>query len=110
MLDQTRAACGAATGQLEDLVAVTIAHPDVARRRDTRGSNRDVGTPGGLAGCVSPLQTCLVQLGPETDRILLYGGLSPHAVRACDGLSWNTPAGFNLTRSRARGYGQMGVV
>ena len=25
-------------------------------------------------------------------------------VRACDGLSWNTPAGLNLSESRARGY------
>ena len=30
-------------------------------------------------------------------------------MRACDGVSWDTPAGFCTFESRARGYGQMGI-
>ena len=28
----------------------------------------------------------------------------PRIMRVCDGLSWDTPAGFNLFESRAQGY------
>ena len=42
---------------------------------------------GGFAGLVLPLSKCLV-----TGILSLIG--SSLIVRACDGLSWDTPAGF----------------
>ena len=52
------------------------------------------GTMGGLAGLVLPLSKCLVTgilsligLSWEKEYTLL-------TVRACDGISWDTPAGF----------------
>ena len=49
---------------------------------------------GGLAGLVLPLSKCLVTgitslAGPSWEKE--YPSLT---VRACDGLSWDTPAGF----------------
>ena len=46
-----------------------------------------VGTSGGLAGLVLPLPKCLVTRIPTL------------IVRACDGLSWDTPAWFKLSRA-----------
>ena len=62
---------------------------------------------GGLAGLVLPLSKCLV-----TGILSLIGSswekeYPPLTMRACDGLSWDTPAG--TFESRARGYGQMGI-
>ena len=57
-----------------------------------------VGTAGGLAGLVLPLSSCLVT------GILSLIGLSWEkeypslTVRACDGLSWDTPAGIELLK------------
>ena len=45
----------------------------------------------------------------ETDRVFPGEGISLLTVRACDGLSWDTPVGFWTFESRARGYGQMGI-
>ena len=56
------------------------------------------GTAGGLAGLVLPLSRCLVT------GILSLVGLSWEkeypslTVRACDGLSWDTPAGIELSK------------
>ena len=58
-----------------------------------------VGTAGGLAGLVLPLSRCLVT------GILSLIGLSWEkeypslAVRACDGLSWDSPAGYYLSKA-----------
>ena len=67
-------------------------------------SYRDVGASGGLAGFVLPLSKCLVNRDSETDRVFLGEGLSFVTVRAYDGLSWDTPAGYLSFESRARGY------
>ena len=53
-----------------------------------------VGTSGGFAGLVLPLSKCLV-----TGILRLTGSFQEKeypslTVRACDGLSWDTPAGF----------------
>ena len=57
-------------------------------------SYRDVGASGGIAGLVLPLLKCLVigilrLIGSSWEKE--YPLLT---VRACDGLSWDTPAGF----------------
>ena len=57
-------------------------------------SYRDVGALGGLAGLVLPLSKCLVTDIPGligSSREKEYPSLT---VRACGGLSWDTPAGF----------------
>ena len=58
-----------------------------------------VGTAGGLAGLVLPLSKCLV-----TGILRLIGSFREKEhpsliVRACDGLSWDTPAGYKLSRA-----------
>ena len=64
---------------------------------------------GGFDGLVLPLSRCLV-----TEILSLIGSSWEKeypwlTMRACDGLSWDTPAGFCTFESRARGYGQMGI-
>ena len=57
-----------------------------------------VGTSGGFAGLVLPLSKCLVNRDSETDRVFpgkVYPSLT---VRACDGLSWDTPPGIELSK------------
>ena len=54
---------------------------------------------GGLAGLVLPLSKCLV-----TRILRLIGSLREKEyplliVGACDGLSWDTPVGFKLSRA-----------
>ena len=59
---------------------------------------RDVGASGGLAGLILPLSKCLVTGIPRlivSSREKEYSSLT---VRACDGLSWDTPAGFELSK------------
>ena len=54
---------------------------------------------GGLAGLVLPLLKCLVTGIPRligSSREKEYPLLT---VRACDGLSWDTPAGYNLLKA-----------
>ena len=53
-----------------------------------------VGTAGGLAGLVLPLSRMSCNRDAESDRIVLGEGISFLTVRACDGLSWDTPAGI----------------
>ena len=61
-------------------------------------SYQDVGTSGGLAGLVLLLSKCLVTGIPRligSSREKAYPLLT---MRACDGLSWDTPAGFELSK------------
>ena len=58
-----------------------------------------VGTAGGLAGLVLPLSKCLVTGIPRligSSQEKEYPSLT---VRACDELSWDTPAGFELSKA-----------
>ena len=68
-----------------------------------------VGTAGSLAALVLPLSKCLVTGIPSLIGSSWEKEYPSLTVRACDGLSWDTPAGFSTFESRARGYGQMGI-
>ena len=68
-----------------------------------------VGTSSGFAGLVLPLLKCLVTGIP---RLIGSSREKEHpslTVRACDGLSWDTPAGFNLSKAMPVVMWQMGV-
>ena len=56
-------------------------------------SYQDVGTSGGLAGLVLPVEMSYNR-DAESDRIVLGEEYPLLTVRACDGLSWDTPAGI----------------
>ena len=57
-----------------------------------------VGTVGGFDGLVLPLSKCLVNQDSESDRVFLGEGISFLTARAYHGLSWDTPAGYNLSQ------------
>ena len=72
-------------------------------------SYRDVGALGGLTGLVLPLSKCLVTGIPRligSFRDKEYPSLT---VRACDGLSWDTPARYKLSRAMPAVMWQMGI-
>ena len=58
-----------------------------------------VGTAGGLAGLVLPLSKCLVTGIPSLIGLLWEKEYPSLIVRACDGLSWDTPAGIELSKA-----------
>ena len=64
---------------------------------------------GGFAGLVLPLSKCLV-----TGILRLIGSFWEKEypsliVRACNGLSWDTPAGYKLSRAVPVVMWQMGI-
>ena len=64
---------------------------------------------GGLAGLVLPLLKCLVTGIPRligSSREKEYPSLT---VRACDGLSWDTLAGYKLSKAVPAVMWQMGI-
>ena len=68
-----------------------------------------VGTSGSFAGLVLPLSKCLVNRDSETDRVFLGEGLSFVDRGAYNGLSWDTPAGYKLSRAVPAVMWQMGI-
>ena len=54
---------------------------------------------GGLAGLVLPLSKCLVTGIPSLIGLSWEKEYPSLTVRACDGLSWDTPAGFELSKA-----------
>ena len=62
-------------------------------------SYRDVGTSGDLAGLVLPLSKCLVTGIPRLTGSFWEKEYPSLIVRACDGLSWDTLAGYKLSRA-----------
>ena len=56
-------------------------------------SYQDVNALGGLAGLVLPLSKCLVTGIPRLIPCTREKEYPSFTVRACDGLSWDTPAG-----------------
>ena len=54
---------------------------------------------GGLAGLVLPLSKCLVTGIPRLIRSFREKEYPSLTVRACDGLSWETPAGIDLLKA-----------
>ena len=72
-------------------------------------SYRDVGASGGLAGLVLPLLKCLVTEIPSLIGSSWEKEYPSLTVRACDGLSWNTPAGYKLLGAVPAVMWQMGI-
>ena len=68
-----------------------------------------VGTAGGLAGLVLPSSKCLVTRIPRLTVSFWEKEYPSLTVRACDGLSWDTPAGFELSKAVPAVMGQMGI-
>ena len=58
-----------------------------------------VGTSGGFAGLVLPLSTCLLTGIPSLIGSSWEKEYPSLTVRACDGLSWDTPAWFKLSKA-----------
>ena len=58
-----------------------------------------VGASGGLAGLVLPLSKCLVNWDSESDQVFLGYVYPSLTARAYHGLSWDTPAGYNLLKA-----------
>ena len=58
-----------------------------------------VGTAGGLASLVLPLLKCLVTGIPRLIGSSWEKEYPSLIVRACDGLSWDTLAGYKLSRA-----------
>ena len=77
--------------------------------QDMCSSYQDVGASGGLAGLVLQLSKCLVTRIPRltgSSREKEYPLLT---VRACDGLSWDTPAGYYLLKAVPAVMRHMGI-
>ena len=92
-----------------------LCQPDVwpiwcaLRTRYVRLLSGFVGTSGGFAGLVLPLLKCLVTGIPRligSFREKVYPSLT---VRAYDGLSWDTPAGYYLLKVVPVVMWQMGI-
>ena len=58
-----------------------------------------VGTAGGLAGLVLPLSRMSCNRDSEPDRVFPKKEYPSLTVRACDGLSWDTLAGIDLSKA-----------
>ena len=68
-----------------------------------------VGTSGDFAGVVLPLSECLVTGIPRLIGSFWEKEYPSLTVRACDGLSWDTPAGYKLSRVVPAVMWQMGI-
>ena len=68
-----------------------------------------VGTSGGSAGLVLPLSKFLVTRIPSLIGLFREKEYPSLIVRACDGLSWDIPAGYKLSRVVPAVMWQMGI-
>ena len=68
-----------------------------------------VSTAGGVAGLVLPLSKCLVTGIPSLTGLFREKEFPSLIVRSCDGLSWDTPAGYKLSRAVPAVMWQMGI-
>ena len=64
---------------------------------------------GGLAGLVLPSSKCLVTGIPRLIGSFREKEYPSLIVRACDGLSWDTPAGYYLLKAVPAVMWQMGI-
>ena len=69
------------------------------RTRYVRLLSGFVGASGSFAGLVLPLSKCLVNRDSETDRVFREKVYPSLTVRAYNGLSWDTPVGYNLSKA-----------
>ena len=72
-------------------------------------SYRDVGASGGLVSLVLPLLKCLVTGIPSLIGSSWEKEYPSLTMRACDGLSWDTHAGFELLKAVPAVMWQMGI-
>ena len=73
-------------------------------------SYRDLSAhPDGLAGLVLALSKCLVIGVPSLIGLFREKEYPSLIVRACDGLSWDTPARYKLSRAVPAVMWQMGI-
>ena len=73
-------------------------------------SYRDLSAhPGGFAGLVLPFSKCLVTRIPSLIGSSWEKEYPSLNVRAYDGLSWDTPAGFKLSKAVPAVMWQMGI-
>ena len=73
-------------------------------------SYRDLSAhPGGFVDLVLPLSKCLVTGIPSLIGSSWEKEYPSLIVRACDGLSWDTPAGFKLSKVVPTVMWQMGT-
>ena len=97
-------------GNLRDGFSCTDCSSGVPWERDMCSSYRDLlAQLGGLAGLVLPLSKC-----PVTEIPRLIGSFREKEypsliMRACDGLSWDTPVGIKLSRVVPAIMWQMGI-
>ena len=78
--------------------------------QDMCSSNRDLSAhPGGLAGLVLPLSKCLVTGIPSLIGLFQEKEYPSLIMRACDGLSWDTPTGYKLSKAVLAVMWQMGI-
>ena len=68
-----------------------------------------VGTAGGLAGLVLPLSKCLVNRIPRLIGSFWEKVYPSLTVRAYNGLSWDTPAGYYLSKAVPAVMRQKGI-
>ena len=68
-----------------------------------------VGTSGGFAGLVLPLSKSLVTAIPSLIGSSWEKEYPSLTVRACDGLSWDAPALYELSRAVPAVMWQMGI-
>ena len=68
-----------------------------------------VGTSGSFAGLVLPLSKSLVTGIPSLTGSLREKEYPSLTVRACDGLSWDTSAGYKLSKVVPAVMWQMGI-
>ena len=68
-----------------------------------------VGTSGGFADLVLPLSKCLVTGIPSLTGSSWEKEYPSLTMRACDGLSWYTPAGIELLKAVPAVMWQMGI-
>jgi len=64
---------------------------------------------GGFAGLVLPLSKCLVTGISRLVRSFQEKEYPLLIARACDGLSWDTPVGYKLSRALPAVMWQMGI-
>ena len=69
----------------------------------------DVGASGGLARLVLPLSRMSCNRDAESDRMSREKEYPSLTMRACDGLSWGTPVGIELSKAVPAVMCQMGI-
>ena len=76
------------------VLVVQTAHPVCPENEICAAPIGFVGTAGGLVGLVLPLSRCIVTGIPSLIGSSWEKEYPSLTVRACDGLSWDTLAGF----------------